>query len=266
MPKDKEEPTTTPEPAVIWLPGKADPAALRAEDAEELAKAHTALPDGVDFQAALVPTFQRAKYTFMVSSFTAYTLRSGGLIPRDTDHIAESLSVSGGAAALTKTGPTPPEKWNLDRGTFPQGARWAIGPVDVTAADQSVSFAYSIVNLGATDPNVIDEYLRKGVTWISDHAIAFLDGLATDYFGPLVGALVDDQLKKWETDLIGFLFPDCDGVVAAAAVSMKGADLWAQTQNGGQLTGTFTHPGLPSHGGCGANSLYYTTWTCLRSA
>lgn len=252
-PADAETVWTAPE--IVWEPTAQDAIGKDGPSDGE---------PGTGFTPRPVPPFQPARYTFMVSSFSIANTRAR---QEDTDFISETVTIDEGAS-LTVVGPSPPENWNLNNGTFPQGGRWALGPLEITDPARGVSFAYQITNTGHHDWDTINKTLTDSgqqlARWAAAAVTAELNtivGGAGTVLGPWIG-----QGLGWVMGQVtGLVAADCDGPVASALVSMKGTDLWALTQNGQQASGTYTHPGLDSHVGCGSNSLYYTTWHILRS-
>ena len=79
---------------------------------------------------------------------------------------------------------------------------------------------------------------------------AALPGLGT-VLGALAGWFTDDV---W-----GFLFPDCDGPVAAGLYVCSAAQIRATMMQGG-YSQTDDNPGVNSPGGCGQNSDYQINW------
>jgi hypothetical protein len=57
------------------------------------------------------------------------------------------------------------------------------------------------------------------------------------------------------------LNPNCDGLVASAAQTVGGNDLTDVVTQGRPFQKTDTCPGSNSPTGCGANSMYLTSWS-----
>ena len=67
-------------------------------------------------------------------------------------------------------------------------------------------------------------------------------------------------------DIGGFLFPDCDGFVAADGIGMskKQWDAAIDSADGTTFRQTMNYPGTNSPHGCGSNSQYSVAWSVTR--
>jgi hypothetical protein len=75
-------------------------------------------------------------------------------------------------------------------------------------------------------------------------------------------------LEAIAADIGGFLFPDCDGFVAADGIGMskKRWDAAIDSAGGTTFTRTMSYPGTSSPAGCGSNSEYSVTWSVTRDS
>jgi len=64
-------------------------------------------------------------------------------------------------------------------------------------------------------------------------------------------------------EFLNIAFVDCDGLVAAEQAALLGVDLRRGTMHGSVWKHT-SHPGTKTDRGCGATSLYKTTWSYKR--
>ena len=77
-----------------------------------------------------------------------------------------------------------------------------------------------------------------------------------------IGAVIG-AIAGWFVDSVaGFIFPDCDGPVAAGLYVFSATQLRYLTPNGLYI-GTDENPGVTSGSGCGDNSDYQVTWSCF---
>jgi hypothetical protein len=73
-------------------------------------------------------------------------------------------------------------------------------------------------------------------------------------------------LEAIVVDIGSFLFPDCDGFVAADAIGRTKSqwDMLIDSAGGAMFRKTLHYPGTDSPGGCGSNSDYTVTWSVTR--
>jgi hypothetical protein len=90
------------------------------------------------------------------------------------------------------------------------------------------------------------------------------DGAAKLCTGLFGYAAVWDKLNQFTHWLNDLQFFDCDGVVAADAVSVSADTLETWTRNGAMHRETRRYPGSNSPVGCGENPLYFVTWSVAR--
>ncbi len=158
--------------------------------------------------------------------------------------VAFTLTI-GDQTYTQKLPPTEAEKGNHDVGLeFP-----ALGIDDPTTP---VTLAFAIVNAGH-DSSAIEEALMKGV----DALIAAEAGAGNP--GTALALAAFDAV-------IGVIFVDCDGAVAADSLTVERSAFDATIPAGGRVqTHTKHYPGTDSKDGCGANSDYYVTQTIIRT-
>jgi hypothetical protein len=196
----------------------------------------------------------RTLYSFTLESFKITDTRS---VHNDTDFVAISV----------KVGDRPPitlpakSMGNVNNGVHNVGLsirNLEVGP------DTVVAFSYSIVNSGH-DKDKIEQALDKVASAASSKAAAAGAALLGSAVGGPLGSLlsiVGVQAGGWAIgELLGILFANCDGTVAAADHAFNGAQLAHKTASGGVFRTEDDNKGSDSHVGCGANSRYYVTWT-----
>ena len=249
-------------PDVVWTPGPTP-----AEQRGKKPGVPTDLPDGVEWHASLVNAFQPADYTFMMTDFSITSLRAAH---RDTDFLGETVVVDGQAPVSL----TSPKLGDLDTGNFPQGTKWALGPVHVDDPAKGVVFHYTITNTGHADWKTIDDGITalgvaaagagaKAITGAGGAIVgATVGGVVLPVFGAAIGLALGWAVGK----LTGLFVANCDGVVADVQLSFSGQTLWTATeQGGGRTSGVAESFGGDTPSGCGANSHYTTQWQILRS-
>jgi len=191
-------------------------------------------------------------YTFTVRSFKITDTRS---LHEDTDTVFTAAAIGGGPTAA------PPGK---PMGDLNNGSYTVNLTVPASLGDaQVVDFTYNIVNGGYSNSyaggmeKLAAIGAAKGVILAGDAVGQELAG----NLGGVIGAYVGASAPAWAIDkVLGFIFPNCDGVVAAADHIYTGAQLAAQTANGRVIQGTDNNPGTDSPHGCGSNSHYFVSW------
>jgi hypothetical protein len=194
-------------------------------------------------------------FTFSLDSFQITDTRS---LHNDTDYVTFTLLVTpqgatGTPQTLTKSMGDVNNGDHLVNLSFPN---IVVNPTD------SVTFNYIIANQG----NAPSQFLGL----LKTASTSLLTTLGTDV-GDALGSLISDpdlgdegkSFFQWLAEqIVGVIFANCDGPVAAEQVSYKFPDLVAKTANG-TFTRTTLHPGTNSARGCGGNSLYYVSWHML---
>jgi hypothetical protein len=200
------------------------------------------------------PIVEVGLYTFTVESFRITDTRS---LHNDTDYV--SLAVSVGLNPPV----TVPAKSMGDVNNGTHAVNLSIPNVAVGPND-AVAFTYSIVNSGYSS-NLVEEALQKAVSAASSKAAAAAAGAVGGALGGPAGSIlsvVGTAAFGWLAGkLEGVIFPDCDGVVAGADHAYTGEQLVTQTANGKVITVSDLNKGTNSPDGCGANSVYYVTWS-----
>ncbi len=194
-------------------------------------------------------------FTFSLDSFQITDTRS---LHNDTDYVTFTLLVTpqggtGTPQTLTKS------MGDVNNGNHVVNLSFPNIVVDPT---DSVTFNYIIANQG----NAPSQFLGL----LKTASTSLLTTLGTDV-GDALGSLISDpdlgdqgkSFFQWLAEqIVGVIFANCDGPVAAEQVSYKFPDLVAKTANG-TFTRTTLHPGTNSARGCGGNSLYYVSWHML---
>lgn len=74
------------------------------------------------------------------------------------------------------------------------------------------------------------------------------------------------QIAKWVFGgILNLLDPNCDGGVVAQTITTSAAELAVKTQGGAKFEKTLEYPGTDSAVGCGANSLYFVTYSITHT-
>ncbi|MFC9434245.1 hypothetical protein [Nocardia sp. NPDC057030] len=126
-------------------------------------------------------------------------------------------------------------------------------PKDLAAAnDQSLTTAIDAMRGSAAEPDGAVEYPAGSA--LDGSGIGFLD------FSWL--NVINDIYRLGQ-----FLFPNCDGFVAAGTVGKNktGWDRAIDVAGGTTYRQTIRYPGYDSRAGCGSNSDYTVTWSVTRS-
>ncbi len=217
---------------------------------------------------------QLSSYNFTLNSLQVNSKRTNTWpgTGEDTDYVGFSLTVGNKApVTLTKA------MGNLSTDSYPIELTF---PNIVVGPNDNVLFNYHVVN-SSKGPESTEQYLTNtlesaveaGVKALAqlggNAAAAALGAMIGSFLGlaipvPLLGSALG-ALGGWLiADAWGFLFPCCDGPVAA------GYHVWSssylqQATAGGAITVTENHPGVNSPSGCGGNSNYNVTWTVSRA-
>jgi len=208
-------------------------------------------------------------YDFSIDVIECDTTRS-----RDTDTLYISASV-----AVPGRDPVVISKPLGDHGvgfTYPN-----VVFRNIQLDDSEVAvFSYSIINnghanesdivkaleSGATDAgkataNAVGNLVEKEAEKAVSEAIAAITGSAI----PVVGTIVGPALGKWVTNMLNqvvpIIFANCDGPIGAAVHTVTGGDILAKMDAGQGFGQKDQNPGSDSAAGCGANSVYATTWS-----
>jgi hypothetical protein len=193
-------------------------------------------------------------YSFTINSIQIKNPRS---LINDTDYVSCAIVVGNNPPI------TAPVKsmGNLGDGTYAVGLTIPNVPV---GPNDAMAFSYSILNTGYSS-DIVEQALQKASSAAASKAgAAAAAAIGGAVGGPLgsVLAAVGSAAFGWVTsEVLGFIFPDCDGPVAAGDHAYTGAQLAAQTANGTGITMTDYSAGTNSPDGCGANSKYYVTWS-----
>ena len=90
------------------------------------------------------------------------------------------------------------------------------------------------------------------------------DGAAKLCTGIFGYEAVWNKLNDFTHWLNGMQFINCDGVVAADAITASADGLRDWTRDGALYRETRRYPGTNSAMGCGGNSLYFVTWSVIQ--
>ncbi len=190
------------------------------------------------------------RYFITFDGFTANETRSGTInpfgTPSDTDY----------ATAAAQVNNNQPVTAAISCGDIEPGETAAtslvLGPLDVGPSD-SLKFTYLVSNNGHGDAGTI---------------IIGLLGTSVQLLGRYFGAneKILDVATAILTFGLGYVFPDCDGVVAADSLVFSGGQLAELTSANGEHFDSKRIPGTTSPGGCGGNSVYTPFWHVKRVA
>jgi len=212
-------------------------------------------------------------YTFELESFHISNTRSRH---EDTDTVTFGLQVSDQQSPIQSH-----FAGNLNNGDYPVNLRF--GPVWIMGETVTSVFTYEIYNGGAgslpTSLVTLNQTLLNQVVPLVEKT----EGLDSGFFNASAGEadadvpnLEDpfDDTSDWSgfileslVDEIGsFLFPDCDGFVAADGIgaSKRQWDKAIDSAGGQTFRKTMHYAGSNSPAGCGSNSDYTVTWSVTR--
>jgi hypothetical protein len=206
-----------------------------------------------------------AVYRFTLERFHIDTTRSRG---DDTDTVVFAVRVAASAPA-----PQTVHTGDVDGGDV--ALNLVSAPLFVAGGDQQAVLSYAIYNgdtghLGISLDDyanrVIDEYTKQIREGGPSH-----DPTASIPDDPSLpdNATFDDTswINVLELAALGsFLFPDCDGMVAADVIarSREQLDTAIDAAGGTTYRQTRRYPGSDSPAGCGSNSDYTVTWSVTR--
>jgi hypothetical protein len=215
-------------------------------------------------------------YTFKLEQFLIDNTRSRH---QDTDSVAFGLQIGGH--------PFPSQTFfagDVNNGNH--AVNLAFPSVLINDADIPVAFTYDIYNGDASKlPTTLAAFATSLAgqmiplvlkTTGADSGVAnFSSGEAgadTPTTGP--GSSKFEDSSDWSglflqailADIGGFLFPDCDGFVAADGIGQKksGWDALIDSADGVTFRKSLRYPGSNSPAGCGSNSDYTVTWSVTR--
>jgi hypothetical protein len=217
--------------------------------------------------------------TFNIPSFHISMMRTGHATFKDgsdTDYVSLGVKVEGQPAKVVTqfVGDQTGGDVSVGLGTT------------VTVQDtDTVIFQYAIINSSAAasaatsflesagsqlltavenaDVKAVEEELGLPLVALSPQEAGALIGAQLGaYILPGFGAVIG-AIAGWFVDSVaGFIFPDCDGPVAAGLYVFSATQLRYLTPNGLYI-GTDENPGVTSGSGCGDNSDYQVTWSCF---
>jgi len=182
----------------------------------------------------------------------------------DTDFASISVSVGSNAKASQFK-----SMGSLNNGTYPVDLS-----VELLVADtDAVAMTYSVMNAGNTAPGLVQEGLTKGMDALAEEIASKLedllldgilpDGILVTAFEmalPMVGSALDELADWLANQLVGLIFPNCDGPVAGAVHGFGGLQLRIATTSDRLRQATDVNQGTTSADGCGGNSLYDVSW------
>jgi hypothetical protein len=193
-------------------------------------------------------------YTFTVKSFRITDTRS---LHEDTDYVSAAVSVNGKQPIKG----TPVAMGDLNNGDYPVNLTI---PNVVVGPNDTVAFTYAIVNSGYEKSRLESDLTDAvGIVAMGAGAIggAILGAPAAPVGGDIAGAAVGMSSGAWFTKkVMGVIFADCDGTVAAADYAWTGSAL-AKRAVGMTMTTEDNNKGTDTPDGCGRNSQYYVTWS-----
>ena len=216
-------------------------------------------------------------YTFAVDQIACTTTRSRST---DTLHISVTVAIAG----------RDPIVQTKSLGDHAEGFTFPALPLqNIPLADDEIAvFTYLIINNGHSTESDVHKLLETAAVKLADTgaqaaakvigegakaaAGAAMGALLGSAVAPVIGTIVGAALGAVSAfllgDLIDTLNPNCDGPVASAAMTIGGKELRERVDAAG-AGGVWSHqdsnPGIDSPGGCGANSVYQTTWSVKRA-
>ncbi|MBV9672633.1 MAG: hypothetical protein JO076_07380 [Verrucomicrobia bacterium] len=217
-----------------------------------------------------------ALYTFALEDFHIDNTRSRH---EDTDQVTFGLRVESREFPIQ----------SLSAGDVNNGdhaVNLSYRSVCISAPMSPVAFSYEIYNGDASKLSVDLQTLDKRLLAQSVDDTVKTSGADTGFAnfssgeaGADVPTLDQDNpfadTSDWSTiffekifvDIGSFLFPDCDGFVAADAIGRtKGQwDVLINSAGGGTFRKSLRYPGSNSPSGCGGNSDYTVTWSVTRA-
>jgi len=117
------------------------------------------------------------------------------------------------------------------------------------------SSSLSVGGVSLQLPNISGGQTAVGISGLS---VVSLLGNTTGWYAAVA--------KSLATDAINFLFPNCDGFVAADAIGLRksGWDSAIDDAGGSTFRKSMQYGGSNSPSGCGSNSNYTVTWSVTR--
>jgi hypothetical protein len=213
-------------------------------------------------------------YTFELESFHINNTRSRH---DDTDTVTFGLQVGDQQFPIQSH-----YAGNLNNGDYP--VNLLFGPILITEDAVTAVFTYEIYNGGAgglpTSLVTLNQALLNNVVPLVVQTSGLENGGWPNFSSGEAGADVPnpdnpfDDTSDWSTlffgaiaaDIGSFLFPDCDGFVAADGIGMS-KEQWDQaidSVGGETFRKTMHYAGSNSPAGCGSNSDYTVTWSVTR--
>ncbi|MGA9565022.1 MAG: hypothetical protein WBS19_05825 [Candidatus Korobacteraceae bacterium] len=207
-----------------------------------------------------------AFYTFTVEGFHIDKLRS---LIQDTDEVSGSLQVGSDKLPAQSR-----SNGSIGGGDYPIG--FVFGPKLVSQSTTPVVLCYLIYNgdasklpnsLAGFSADLVGKAVQSLITAKSPEQYDLnditRDGVDSDNFN------WDDPswIKLLEVvTLASFVFPDCDGFVAAGTIAKVKTSWDALIDQAGGVTlhQSVRYPGSDSPSGCGGNSDYTVRWSVLR--
>lgn len=209
-----------------------------------------------------------AYYTFTVEGYHIDKTRS---LIQDTDEVGGSLQVGSDKLPAQSR-----SNGKVGGGDWPIG--FVFGPILVSQSTTPVALSYMIYNGDASKlPKSLADYTADLVGKAMESLIKGKppeQADSSDQFdfpgGPKSDNANFDDSSWLETlefvALAGFLFPDCDGFVAADTIGTikRSWDALIDQAGGVTLHQSSRYPGSNSPTGCGGNSDYTVRWSVLR--
>jgi len=186
-------------------------------------------------------------YTFTLNSFKITDTRSQH---KDSDFVSVAVAVGSNPPITLPT----KSMGDLNNGIYQ--VNLSIANIDVPAG-QVAAFSYSIANTGHAKDTIGQALQKLSSSAASKAAVAGVGTLAGGPIGTVGVGAANWALEK----VLGVVFADCDGPVAAGIHSYTGAQLAQQTAGGQVISVTDENKGSDSNWGCGGNSHYFVTWS-----
>jgi hypothetical protein len=194
-------------------------------------------------------------FTFSLDSFQITDTRS---LHNDTDYVTFALLVTpqggtGTPQVLTKS------MGDVNNGNHPVNLSF---PNIVVNPTDTATFNYIIANKGNAPSQFLGLLKTAGINLLTTLGTDAGDALGSLISVPDLGKAGKPFFEWLAGEIVGIIFANCDGAVAAEQVSYTFPALVAKTANG-TFNHTTPHPGTNSSRGCGGNSFYYVTWHML---
>jgi hypothetical protein len=184
--------------------------------------------------------FTPHNYTFNLDSFEIKNTRAKH---NDTDYVSFALQVGN-----QKFTPQVKKMGDLNNGTYYPSL--SFGPVLINDPNTTITFNYTIANLGHGDSKQVQGAMSTGASQALDQSNLgepwkSVAKVLVEIFGPL-------------------FFANCDGVVANDQIGLNGNTIFIRTDSTPQYSETRNYPGTDSPSGCGSNSVYNVAWSIKR--